>query len=597
MGLGVSDIANETPSNSHTDRRLSPARISGRRFESSLRRIAQWRARFVAGVARPIFANPLYPLTLGRRAPEIPAIAPPETWPAKAAHGAMLLDGSFVAAGRRIALGDIATLTNKAEPTELDRDILAAYHGFAWLADLRATGNDAARQLARHLIDAWSADHRSWHDVVWRPDVMGRRVASWLDHGEFYGNGADDEFLRARNRSLARQARHLARAVRLGIFGRAPVAALKGSIYALCRLNPPVRPLERALEKLGAVLDRVILGDGGHVSRNPSILFDVLRDLVDIHAVLIANGRDIPQELYDALEGIARMVRFLRHGDGGLALFNHGGEEDPACVEMALTRAEARGRARSRAHKKMPAAAPHSGFHRLSAGRSLVLLDAGAPPPPGADLEAHAGTLSFEFSAGRERIVVNCGAAPGGRAWRAAGRATAAHSTLTVADRNSSDVRADGGLGKRARIIEQERLESDGNIWVTAAHDGYRRRFAIVHRRRIFLAATGENLRGEDSLTGGAGQDFALRFHLHPKIRASLAQDARSVLLRLANGDGWQFRAAMAEGEAPIALAESVYWGAGETPRHGQQIVLNATVPATGAATLKWAFARIDERR
>jgi hypothetical protein len=53
------------------------------------------------------------------------------------------------------------------------------------------------------------------------------------------------------------------------------------------------------------------------------------------------------------------------------------------------------------------------------------------------------------MSVGRDRVIVNCGAAPAAEAgWRDALRGTAAHSTLILADTNSSELK-DEGLGRR----------------------------------------------------------------------------------------------------------------------------------------------------
>ena len=54
-----------------------------------------------------------------------------------------------------------------------------------------------------------------------------------------------------------------------------------------------------------------------------------------------------------------------------------------------------------------------------------------------------------------------------------------------------------------------------------------------MHRRRIYLAGSGDDVRGEDSLKGPGAQPYAIRFHLHPDVRAELAQTGGSVLLRL----------------------------------------------------------------
>jgi uncharacterized heparinase superfamily protein len=282
---------------------------------------------------------------------------------------------------------------------------------------------------------------------------------------------------------------------------------------------------------------------------------------------------------------MAPALSMFQHGDGGLAAFNGGTEEEGWQVDMTLQRATGRPRAQSQA--------PDSGFHRLCAGRTLVLVDAGRPPPPGLDRTAHAGTLSLEISIGRERLIVNCGAQPGDPRWRQAERATAAHSTLVLSDTNSSQV-ITGGLGRRARIRRCRRTETDGNQWLDMSHDGYQAGFGLRHRRRVFLAAGGMDVRGEDRLephgTSRPG-DFAVRFHLHPDVRASVGQGGDSALLRLSKGGGWQLRAA----GATVSLEPSVYLGRKGEIRRSQQIVLSGRAGGNGAR-VKWALRRIEPR-
>jgi uncharacterized heparinase superfamily protein len=227
------------------------------------------------------------------------------------------------------------------------------------------------------------------------------------------------------------------------------------------------------------------------------------------------------------------------------------------------------------------------GFQRLAAGRTVLVIDTGAPAPKGQDRLAHAGTLSFEMSVGRDRLVVNCGAAPAASAaWRDALRATAAHSTLVIADVNSSELR-EGGLGRRPEEVSVQRHEANGAHWLDASHDGWRKPFGAIHRRRLYLGESGEDVRGEDSIEAAVPQPFAIRFHLHPTVDASLQQDGTGVLLRTPAGTGWVFRA---EG-AKLALEESIYAGGGE-PRRSEQVVLSGT-PADGPCLVKWAISKL----
>jgi uncharacterized heparinase superfamily protein len=310
----------------------------------------------------------------------------------------------------------------------------------------------------------------------------------------------------------------------------------------------------------------------------------VLRDLVDVRTALRTAHIVVPEALQMAIDRMAPMLRLFRHGDGRLAQFNDTSEEYGALTDLLLTRSEVRARP--------PMSAPHSGFQRLQCGKTIVIADTGAPPPRGLDRHAHAGTLSFEMSFGRERLIVNCGAYRGASPdWRHAARNTAAHSTLIVADTNSAEIRDDLTLGHRPAITGIERAEADGCQWIAASHDGYMAQFGLSHGRQLFLADDGEDLRGEDTLTGKTGADFAIRFHLHPTAQVSLLRDGGAALLRLASGIGFRLRAQGAR----MSLADSVYLGSGEIKKT-QQIVLTGQVggrpDGSAGATVKWAIRR-----
>ncbi|MGH6990259.1 MAG: heparinase II/III family protein, partial [Stellaceae bacterium] len=337
--------------------------------------------------------------------------------------------------------------------------------------------------------------------------------------------------------------------------------------------------LERALARFAREVEMQILPDGGHVERSPKAQLLALRYLIDARDALRTAQHDVPAEVMGAIDRAAPLVRFFRHGDDCFALFNGADEGDPDRIELVLNRAEAKG--------KPPASAPYTGFQRLLAGRSLILMDAGPPAPAGLDRDAHAGTLSFEMSIGKERLFVNCGGYRGPSLdWRITARATAAHSTVIVADTNSSEVWPAGGLGRRPIDVICERAEDQGSQWIEASHDGYEKVFGLVHSRQLFLAGDGEDLRGEDRLKGPAGQGFSIRFHLHPDVQVSLIQEGASALLRLTGGSGWRLRV---QG-AVMSIGESVYLG-GETLRKTRQIVLDGHV-GSGGATVRWALKR-----
>jgi uncharacterized heparinase superfamily protein len=459
-----------------------------------------------------------------------------------------------------------------------DSALLAAFaHGFTWLRDLRALGTDAARLRARALVAEWINAPRG-EEVAHRPDVAGARIAAWLGHYDFFAASADDAFRQRLMARLVSDARGLSATLPAEELDARALTALKGLIAAAVALPEHAGFLTRALRFLPQEIARQVLPDGCHAERSPAVQLAALQDLTEIRALLQASQTQPPPVLTNAIERMAPALRVMRHGDGGLALFNGSKEDSSSLIDIALTQAGRSGRG--------PAALADGGFHRLQAGRSVLIVDCGAPPPSGLDRSAHAGTLSMEFSIGRDRMIVNCGAMPGGSSeWSDATRATAAHSTLVIADVNSSELRPEG-LGRRPVVVEAQRQEANGAHWLEASHDGWKKLFGAVHRRRLYMAESGDDVRGEDVVEAPTPQPFTLRFHLHPDVKASLQQDGEAVLLRLRSGGGWRLRA---DG-ARLSLEESIYLG-GHQPRRTEQVVL--TGYADGPQQVKWAISRV----
>jgi len=508
-----------------------------------------------------IYRSALYNLALWGPTPAALRFRLPETWPGDAARGKDMLG---------------------APPHWTETN-----HRFLFLADLAAIEGEEGGRAAREFAADWLRRCDQIGTISWRPDIIGDRLYSWVAFYEFLAGGKGDAALRqALLVSLARQMRHLAR-VWKSETGLARLKVLRGLVVAAAAVEDK-RRLGRACDLLAQECKIQVLADGGHPSRDPGAVLAALTYLIEARDALAAANAEIPAALLAAIDRAAPLLRFFRHGDGRLALFNGASEGSSAFIALVLSRAES--------GAKPPPRAPHMGYERLQAGQSLVILDCGTHPPRPWDETAHAGALALEMSFGTERLLVNCGAGLDGEkrgaeaSWRLAMRATAAHSTLIVGDTSSAEIAPDGHFAGPPFAVSTKRSEENGSQYVRAGHDAYRAAFGLIHSREIYLAADGEDLRGEDRLervsgAGRAGSGFAIRFHVHPEVQASAAA-AGSVLLRLPGGARWRFQAA----GAAINLAESVYLGTGAL-RRSQQVILSGFAGPDGVS-VKWAMRR-----
>jgi uncharacterized heparinase superfamily protein len=501
-----------------------------------------------------------------------------------------LLRGRFRLAGHMIEVRE-GSIFDKPAPTP---DWAEALHSFQWLPPLSAAGGDAARTLAMNLFTQWL--RRSWKygEPSWLPHVMARRLANTFAHGRLILTNSDVLWRSRVFVSLREQSRMLAWIAREAPEGLARLeAASVVALSAVCLDHSKARLL-LGLKLLEEELGKQILADGGHVSRSPSQLAHAYRLLTMVIDALAAENHETPKSVRSAHDRMAPMLRFFQHGDGGLAQFNGGDECDARMIAGLLARDEVRGQPLGYAR--------HSGYHRLAAGSAVVLMDCGPPPPIGFANSAHAGCLSFEMSTGQQRVVVNCGTAgPGLPKWEDALCATAAHSTLTLADTSAGTVLPRGLMrdlvGRRlvggASNVESRRTEVAGGERIDAVHNGYEMSFGIRHERQVVLLSDGLTLAGQDRVipvsTRGPRAEaipFAVRFHVHPDVRVSPSQGG-DFLLKLPDGAGWRFRV----GGAQVGLEESVYLGDG-TVRRTEQLVLTSAVK-DAPVQIGWTFEQI----
>ena len=539
-----------------------------------------------------LLGSGLYSLTLGQRSPRTFFAVAPDPWPGDPVVGMRLVAGELMAHSQ---IGAVMPRSDDPPWRRAGAGVLwlDALNGFAWLRDLRDCGDPSAAVVAAQLVDDWCDREWRWSPLSWKREVLAARIVNWIRHYDWLAAAADPGFPARFVLAVGRQRAHLRRASRTGMIGHEAVAVLKAMIFADLAFLRDGKRFEKSLEhnlgRLAKFVKRYVGHDGVVAERAPHLQVAVLRHLLDVRAALGSAERRAPAELIAAVDRMAPMLRFFRHGDGGLALFNGSWEGERSLMDLVL--------ARSGSSEAAPAMALASGFQRMTAGTSLVIVDAGSPPGRGMDGIAHAGTLSFEMSAAHERLIVNCGTYPGApREWRHFMRFTAAHSTAVVDDTNSTEITNHGSLEYRAGNVLVDRADDQGSQWLDMSHDGYRSLYGIIHRRRLWLSADGGDLRGEDMFGGPDGRPvtvpdrrFILRFHLHPTVKATLAQSGQAVLMRLPSGRGWRLRAS----GAGIGLAESIYLGEDGRVRRTEQIVLVGQVPPEGAA-VKWALTRME---
>jgi uncharacterized heparinase superfamily protein len=536
-----------------------------------------------------VSAHPLFRPALPFR-PDRLLIAPQDLRTADATRAAEIYSGRFAFAGK-VVICDSRSIFEMDPPSE---EWAVELLGFGWLRHLRAADSAITRANARALVDEWIAVQGSWHPIGWRPDVLSRRIISWLSQAVVVLQDADVRFYRRFLRSLVRQVHYLRLTTGDARRGVAHLQAMIALAEAALCIAGQAQRIKSATAHLAQALDREILPDGGHAGRDPGAIIEVLLELLPLRQAYTSRNMVPPPALLHAIDRMMPMLRFFRHSDGSFAHFNGMGATPADLLLTLLAYDDVRGTPLSNAS--------HSGYQRLEAGGSVLIVDVGRVPPIELSLEAHAGCLSFEFSSPKGNlIVVNCGVPPTGREyWRQLARATPAHATATFDDTSSARFLVSPALRQLLggapmldgpNDVEVTREERPDMFVLRAAHNGYARKFGVVHQRTLALFADGTRLEGEDVFSfadsrrrRGGGDQYVLRFHLHPAVKATRLGNGQGAVLVTPDREVWTFT--VADGE--VDLEDSVYLATTEGPRRTAQLAVYGG--ARGAPRVAWSF-------
>ena len=538
---------------------------------------------------RPLLQGWLRWRDLGASGSEL-VIAPPDLRTADPTIAMDIYAGRYVFAGQAVEAAGQSPFTLPPPSPDWARQL----HGFGWLRHLRAAETALARSNGRAIVADWLRTQARGSGIAWEPQVAARRTLAFLAQSGLILDGADHDFYRRFVRLLLAHARFLRARLQTLEAGLPRLRAIVAIAMTGLSLSRQERLARSWLERLDQELESQVLPDGGHASRNPAALVQALVDLLPLRQALVARGLEPSPVLVRSVERMMPMLRFFRHGDGVFAQFNGVSSSAADRVATVLAYDEALGTPVS--------SAAYSGYERVEAGPSLLIVDAGPPPPMALSERAHAGTLSFEFSSGASRIVINCGA-PARRhsALCRAARETAAHSTATLNDASSSRFSGpepDARIVSGPRKVERQRIvDADGSHRLRLSHDGYVRQFGLRHERVLSLARDGLALAGSDGFSGrGEPQArFAVRFHLHPQVKVQEAEEETACFLALPHGSVWRF-----EADWPVYVEESVYLSdvTGRLPT--RQLVLEGLLrdrPSVTWRLARWGGGREPRRR
>lgn len=430
-------------------------------------------------------------------------------------------------------------------------------------------------------INRWIDENPVGQGHGWEPYPVSLRIVNWVKWA-LAGNCVSVKM----QHSLVLQISYLTQKLEWHILGNHLFTNAKALIFGGLFFEgiEAHRWLEQGLKIVNLQLPEQILTDGGHFELSPMYQAILLEDMLDLIHLHTLYQKEIPENWPIIVKKMLSWFMTMNHPDGDLSFFND------ATFGIAPTLAQL-SRYAARLHLTVPINQntlqhlTHSGYCRLQKNNAVLIADVAAVGPSYLPAHAHADTLSFEFSLGQQRLLVNSGISTyGNNALREQQRSTARHNALVIDNTNSSEVWGAFRVARRAEVLAMDTQVRDESVFLQASHDGYQRLTGKpIHTRSWTLNRN--TLQINDGVSGQGNHDVTIYFHFHPSIIVTKMANQSCVLT-----DHDAKVIATFKANVPFTLATGFFYPGFNVSLSNQTIIIsvNGNLPITVLTEIEW---------
>lgn len=447
------------------------------------------------------------------------------------------------------------------------------YYNVAWLKEINTPLSFDEKKSVSEFLTFFLQQIKPYDKQVWDIKILSARIYNML-HASHYIFDKNDHSPLAKEyfKTILQQSIYLRKKLKIHHKQRDYILYVIRSLYARICFLEERNHLKSLMTTLEVILEKDFYKDGGHIGRNPSFQLKIVDELIQLRELAVNSGIALPKNIQSVISLSVDYLNFMRHPDGGLAIFNGSYESDAEYIDTILDTDI------SRVKNSKFCKLKDTGYYRLNAPNMTVITD--LQTFDSRHQYDYQSMLAFELSIGNQRVFINCGSGDElGHDWVKALQQPAAHN-MPVIDIQGiiPSLKAPMIMGKKI-MHPLIATNSQGTILEAAQSYEFGKSGHITHHRHITLFKTGKILRGEDTFymvqndkkTPTNNPDCYIRFHLGTHITAK--SSGTSVILTIPHQGEWMFTV----GSGKIILEPSIYLGKA-TPQETKQIVVKLSL-------------------
>jgi uncharacterized heparinase superfamily protein len=148
-------------------------------------------------------------------------------------------------------------------------------------------------------------------------------------------------------------------------------------------------------------------------------------------------------------------------------------------------------------------------------------------------------------------------------------------------------------LTHKHKIISKNYLENKEFYSINASHNGYEKKFGLIHTRSIKILKKIDKIYGEDEIKKTKDNYnyvvCSVRFHIYPNIKIVKTKAGDSILISLPNGEGWLLKSEKND----FKIEKNIFFG------NKNKIINNESVSIfkrinNDTTLIKWTIERIS---
>ena len=408
-------------------------------------------------------------------------------------------------------------------------------HSFFWLFTLDLK---SSKKITQSILLNWIESNQKYNQKNWEIDILSKRIISWISNSKLTYEDSSLDYKKKFNHIIKKQINHLINEISRSELVDDKMIGCSAIVLSGLSYNDE-KILNYGLNLLKKINSFSFDNEGFPKTRNIRQLVFYLKYFVLIRELLKESHKDIPEYINETIFYLGQSYNFTWQTTKYNLLFNGNNDIDHSGFDKYL---QLHGYKFNNQNNEV------GGYAIVKNKNITIAIDLGSTPETKFSNNYQSGPLSFEMIFSGKKLITNSGYFQNYKhQLNNISRSTATHSTLTID--NSSVCRfkkeSNGNpiIEKGYKILNKNVVSKKNFFSLKGSHDGYQKKYGIIHERIIEFFPIVNKLIGKDKLIkkkNFKSTNFEIRFHLLPGSKVTKTQDGKTILIELENS-GWKF--------------------------------------------------------